>query len=294
MSIAKQLALSLAAAVLAVAAHAEVIDRNLPVISYVNFQSLDPARPLTVSAQLRVPAVDARERLAAVVIVHGSAGVDSRGKFYAEALNDTGIATLEIDMWAARGWLGGITGRPQGVPETLPDAYAALKFLAQQPRIDPDRIGILGFLWGGVVTMLTATTPYTWRYTGGMLKFAAHAAHYPVCWVYNVVPGYAFREFTGSPLLVQAGELDTYDQPDTCQNLIQSQLASNPSLPFFVHVYRNATHAWDRLQPAMTVYDPFAYLGKGGNVEFVPSPGKAFQSRSAVVRFFRQALRVPQ
>jgi dienelactone hydrolase len=255
MSIAKQLALSLAAAVLAVAARAEVIDRNLPVISYVNFQSLDPARPLTVSAQLRVPAVDARERLAAVVIVHGSAGVDSRGKFYAEALNDTGIATLEID---------------------------------------PDRIGILGFSWGGVVTMLTATTPYTWRYTGGMLKFAAHAAHYPVCWVYNVVPGYAFREFTGSPLLVQAGELDTHDQPDTCQNLIQSQLASNPSLPFSVHVYRNATHAWDRLQPAMTVYDPFAYLGKGGNVEFVPSPGKAFQSRSAVVRFFRQALRVPQ
>src|SRR5688572_13980279 len=104
------------------------MDRALPVMSYVNFRSLDSSEPLTVCAQLRVP-VATPGRLPAVVIAHGSAGVDSRGAFYAEALNDAGVATLEIDMWAARGWLGGVTGRPRGVPETLPDAYGALKFL---------------------------------------------------------------------------------------------------------------------------------------------------------------------
>ena len=44
-----------------------------------------------------------RKNLPAVVILHGSAGVDSRGDFYARALNAAGIATFEIDMWEARG-----------------------------------------------------------------------------------------------------------------------------------------------------------------------------------------------
>jgi len=214
--------------------------------------------------------------------------VDSRGKFYAEALNDAGIATPEIDMWAARGWLGGITGRPQGVPETLPDADGALKFLSEQPGIDPERIGIMGFSWGGVVTMLTATAPYTSLYTGDTLKFAAHVAHYPVCWVYNKVPGYAFNAFTGSPVLIQAGKLDAYDEPDTCPNLVKSLPESDQAF-ISVRMYRNATHAWDRLQPAITVTDPYSHLGMGGQVDFVPNPGKAFQSRSNAARFFQEA-----
>ena len=172
--------------------------------------------------------------------------------------------------------------------ETLPDAYGALIFLAAQPRIDRDRIGIMGFSWGGVVTMLTATAPYTDLYTAGKLKFAAHVAHYPVCWVYNRVPGYAFDSFTGSPLLIQAGELDAYDERDTCPNLVQSLPA--PARGFIaVEVYKRVTHAWDRLQPAITVTDPFSHLGKGGQVAFVPNPRKAFQARSAAVDFFQEA-----
>jgi dienelactone hydrolase len=223
-----------------------------------------------------------------VVIVHGSAGVDSRGAFYSRALTDAGIATLEIDMWAARGWLGGITGRPRGVPETVPDAYGALKFLSQQPFIDAERIGIMGFSWGGVVTMLSATAPYASLYADGTLRFAAHVAEYPVCWVYNRIPGYAFNSFTGSPVLIQTGELDAYDEPDTCQNLVESLPPEDQEF-FSVRVYKHATHAWDRLQPAMTVTDPYSHLGMGGEVEFVPNPGKAFQSQSNVVRFFQEA-----
>jgi uncharacterized protein len=274
--------------VLASPAGAEgVIDRNVPIISYVSFPSVDPARPLTVSGQLRVPA-GVQAPMPAVVLVHGSAGVDSRGQFHADALNAAGIATLEIDMWAPRGWLGGVFGRPRGVPETLPDAYGALKFLAGLPRIDPQRIGIMGFSWGGVVTLLTATQPYTTLHTGNLYRFAAHVAHYPVCWVYNRIPGYAFSAFTGAPVLIQAGELDAYDAPDTCTNLVAS-LPSEPRQFISVRMYKNATHAWDRLQPAMTVTDPFSHLGAGGVVEFVPNPGAAFQSRDAAVQAFVQA-----
>jgi dienelactone hydrolase len=263
------------------------MDRNLPVISYVNFQSLDGVHPLTVSAQFRVPD-GTTGKVPAVVIAHGSAGIDSRGGFYAEALNQAGIATLEIDMWAPRGWLGGITGRPRGVPETLPDAYGALKFLSTQPHIDARHIGILGFSWGGVVAMLSATQAYASRFTDGTLKFAAHVAHYPVCWVYNHVPGYEFNSFTGSPVLIQSGELDAYDHPDTGAHLVQSLPAAARSF-ISLKMYKHASHGWDRLQPAITVTDPFSHLGQGGEVPFVPDPELALQSRSTAVHFFQQA-----
>src|SRR5262245_62145608 len=128
---------------------ARIMHRELPVISYVSFQALDSAQPLTVCAQLRVP-LGTPDQVPAVVIAHGSACVDSWGAFYADGLMEIGVATLEIEMWAARGWLAGVRGRPQGVPETLPDAFGALKFLAGQSRIDSKRVGILGFSWGGV------------------------------------------------------------------------------------------------------------------------------------------------
>lgn len=259
------------------------IDPHVPIISYVSFPSL-AAAPLTVAGQLRVPATGL-DKYPAVVIVHGSAGIDSRGQFYAHALNRAGIATLEIDMWAPRGWLGGVTGRPRGVPETLPDAYGALKFLAGLPRIDATRIGIMGFSWGAVVSMLTATQPYTEMYVGRDLRFAGHAPNYPVCWAYNRLPGYEFASFTGAPVFIQAGELDAYDLPSSCPDLVASLPPAAQGLISAV-VYEGATHAWDRLQPTITVTDPFSHLGRGGQVDFVPNPRVAAQSRSATVHFF--------
>jgi uncharacterized protein len=260
------------------------IEPNLPQISYVSFPSLDPAAPLTVAAQLRVPR-DAPQPMPAVVIVHGTAGVDSRGSFYAAALNEAGIATLEIDMWAARGLGGGSAGRPPGVVETLPDAYGALAFLSGHPRIDAGRIGILGFSWGGIVSLLTATARYTSQHVGTSASFAAHVANYPVCWTYSRVRAHALDELTGSPVLIQAGELDSYDEPDTCAKLVESLRKDFVSLC----TYPNATHAWDRLEPAVTVSDPYAHLGQGGPVEFVPNPQAASESRAAALRFFQEA-----
>jgi dienelactone hydrolase len=260
-------------------------ERDEVAISKVTYQSLDPLKPLTVPAELRLPGGNG---LAAVVIVHGSAGIDSRGISYARELNKAGIATLEIDMWAARGITGGAAGRPRSVPETLPDAYGALKYLSAHPQVDPSRIGIMGFSWGGVVSMLTATSPYTEQYMGNSgLKFVGHAPNYPVCWVYNRVPGYAFASLTGAPVLIQGGDLDAYELPETCPNLGQSVAAAYPDL-VRVRMYPDATHAFDRNGPSVTVTDPFSHFGKGGEVQFVYNPEAAAQARAATVAFFRK------
>jgi uncharacterized protein len=258
-------------------------------VSQVSYTSLDPLKPLTVSAELRLPPLDWRRlpggQRPAVVIVHGSSGIDSRGISYARALNAAGIATLEIDMWGARG-ISGAAGRPSGVPETLPDAYGALKYLASLPGIDSQRIGIMGFSWGGVVTMLTATSPYTQQYMADTgLAFAAHAPNYPVCWVYNRVPGYGFNAFTGAKVFLQGGELDTYDLPETCPTLAQSALI--PAGLLSVKMYANATHGFDRSEAAITITDPFSHLGRGGEVLMAPNPEAAAQSRAATLAFFK-------
>ena len=262
---------------------------QLPVVSCddVAFESTDSVAPLTIPARFCMPTSGSAEKHPAVVIVHGSSGVDTRGPYYAELLNDAGIATLEIDMWSPRGFGGGAAGRPRSVVETLPDAFGALEMLAADARIDARRIGIMGFSWGGVVSMLTATRPYVDRYAPAGLRFAAHAPLYPICWVYNRMPGYEFSSLTGATVFIQAGGSDAYDAPDSCPRMVAALPAAEQALVSAV-VYPGATHAWDRLEPAITVSDPFSHQGAGGSVDFVPDPALAEQSRAATVAYFRR------
>jgi dienelactone hydrolase len=284
-SIAKYFAIILAAGLFTLQAQAGKVDPEFPNISYIQYESFDIVSPdskLTVGGQLRIPPGDG-DLVPAVVILHGSAGLDSRGELYVRLLNDAGIATLEIDMWGARG-IGGAGQRPPLPTFTLPDAYGALNYLTNTPGIDARRIGVLGFSWGGVMSLLSADRSYTASLGGGH-EFVAHVAHYPVCWGYNVgIPGIRFNDLTGAPVLIQIGSLDDYDEGAApCQNL------AAPFSEVAVKDYPNAHHAWDRLQPPLTVQDPFSHLGAGGEVNIIPNPGKANQSGKAVVELFSRA-----
>lgn len=260
-----------------------------PHVHYVAFPNLFRDAPVTIAAQLRVP--ERADKAPAVVIVHGTSGVDSRGSFHAEALNGAGIATLELDMWSPRNLEGNAEsgGRPETVIESLPDAFGALAYLAARSDIDPCRVGIMGFSWGGVVSMLAATRHYTQLYMGNTsLRFAAHVPFYPVCWTYNTVPGHELTDFTGAPVFIQTGECDTYDEPDSGTKLVHD-LPAAAQRHITATVYPGATHAFDRLEPAITVSDPYSHLGQGGEVRMEPHPRAAAQSRRATVDFFKQA-----
>lgn len=251
--------------------------------SYVSFAT--PS--LTVAGKLNT-IQDAAGAGPAVVICHGSDGVDGRGAFHAAALNEAGIATLEIDMWAARGVTRGAAARPRSPVETLSDAFAAKAFLADQPEVDPERIAIMGFSWGGVVALLAATTPAQ-ALLAGAPGFRAHVAMYPVCWAYERAPGLSLAELTGAPVLIQAGEADTYDDPDGLDQLLaRLPPASRAVIRGVTHP--GAGHGFDRDLPAQTINDPFAHKGHGGPVlmEFHPEAAKA--ARALTVEFFRETL----
>ncbi len=258
-----------------------------PRVWYATFPTLH-AEPLMVAGQLRIPQ-DVPGPLPAVVIVHGSFGVDGRGAAMAETLNAAGIATLEIDMWSPRS-LAGALSRPEHTAETLPDAFGALRYLAGRPEIDGDRVGITGFSWGGGVSMLTATRRYVREIVGeGGERFAAHAPFYPVCWAYNHRPGYEFSGLTGAPVLLQAGAEDTYDRPSGCPDLVAA-LPEEDRRHVRVIVYEGATHAFDRPGPAVTVNDPHAHEGKGGEVTFAPNPEVTARAHRETAAFFKDVL----
>lgn len=261
-------------------------------ISYTSYLSEDlenPDNSLTISGQLRIPSTATEsEKVPAVIILHGSAGVDSRGSFYTQALNRAGIATFEIDMWAARNLSGG-NNRPALPSLTAPDAFNALSFLAKNSVIDENRIAALGFSWGGVVSMLAATEEYNTQFGNGY-QFAALVAHYPICWAYNLgIPGINFESLTGSPILIQIGELDDYDEGSApCQNLIDN-LSTEEKNTVYLNVYKHSHHAWDRLENPLIVEDPFSHLGQGGQVDIAPNKPAAYKARLKVVQFIKNA-----
>jgi dienelactone hydrolase len=290
--------------------------RDRPDVSFIQFSSpnlLSPGTPLTIQGKLSVPRRDgwhggwgAHRKLPAVLILHGSAGVDSRGDFYEAALNDAGIATLQIDMWQARG-VTTAAQRPAAPILTYPDAFSALAFLAKQPGIDGARVGVLGFSWGGLVSLGTAERLYAGQFGGG-LTFKAHVANYPVCYAWNntallaavhstpAAYGVQWLALTGSPVLIQVGTKDDYDNSSApCEALAQAANASNGGI-VSVNAYPGATHGWDRLMVPITVTDPFAnqgsYFSTGvpPTVHFTPDADQAYQSRARVVRFFEKKL----
>lgn len=299
-------------------------DAREPDISFIAYPSIDnPLLPeplqteITVKGKLKLPVRcnaknrgrPANEKLPAVLVLHGSAGVDSRGDFYARALNKAGIATLEIDYWEARG-VSGIADRPPLPIFTYPDAFGGLAFLSAHESIDPDRIGVLGFSWGGVMSLAAAEQLYAGLFGNG-LRFAAHAAHYPVCYganndeillafgVDSTTAGTRFRSLTGAPVLIQIGTEDDYDNgAGPCLSIVDQLLDPADRALVDVAVYEGAYHAWDRLQVPVVVRDPFAdegsfLLGLSATipmVEVVPNVDHAYGSRDRITAFFADNL----
>src|SRR5262245_24314084 len=245
-------------------------------------------RGAAVSGELRIPGGN-RSRLPAVLILHGSAGIDGRGVSYAEPLNEVGIATFEIDMFQGR-------GRPMSTRHNMPHAFESLEFLSSHPRIDGARVGIMGFSWGGVMSLFSSSEEIAREFGRGAHKFAAHLAFYPVCYTHSAAlagrnkfyGAGTYRRVTGSPVHILAGDKDGYDDPDGCERFVAA-LPGEVRRHFSVTVYSGATHGWDG-RAGGAFYDMFASNGNGGTVDVVADAEIARRSRQFTVEFFRKHL----
>lgn len=179
-------------------------------------------------------------RVAAVVIAHGSGGVQpGREAAWARRLEAAGLATFVIDSFGPRGIRS--TALDQGRLSTmanLADALHGLALLATHPRIDPARIAVLGFSRGGQVALYSALEPFRRSVVPGHLRFAAHVALYPSC----SIP-YRARQLTGAPVLMLLAGADDYTPPGPCRDYADWFRARG--VPVRVAEYAGAHHGFD-------------------------------------------------
>lgn len=207
----------------------------------------DEAPAVTVRGRLMVPA--APPPWPAVVMLHSASGQGAIDWSYADLLIAHGYAVLAVDSFSPRGAFRTVADQTEVSEAAIVlDAYRALDLLAADPRIDPDRIAVLGFSKGGIAALYSAFDRV--REAANGRRFAAHVAHYPWC-------GLILREpvTTGAPVLIQSGGDDDIAPVGLCRDLVSGMQGG----PVELVVYDDARHAFDH--PAL------------GSIPWVPVTG---------------------
>jgi uncharacterized protein len=218
------------------------------------FSSLDGR--MNVSGELYLP-TNLNKPVPAMIVVHGTGGIDTRTKYFADELPKSGIAVLVVDFKT------GIFTSPSNRPPNdsfQPAAFAALNLLRSNPKIDHNKIGIMGFSLGGQLTMTTALKENVVRWLGtGKVGFRLHVAYYPGCkYFLNKLNSNSIIE---APVKVFYGTYDTYGDGEFCPKL-KEEIKLNSSKPISFVAYEGAHHGFDGNQPAK-YYDPAAINGNG-------------------------------
>lgn len=259
-----------------------------------------------VTAELRVPE-GGDGQLPAVIILHSNAGVIGVGRFYADALNAVGIATLEIDSYASRNVKNGSDRAAPTACDRLDDAWSGLLHLSEHPKINPKRIGALGLSSGGLVAAFAAQgivakgmsfADAVERSKKG-INFKSSAVLYPACinmvsdpkleWSRNPnLPRLARKPLP--PLLLVVGTQDDYedDVQRDCTKVVESYAALGGRADLVL--LEGATHAFDGASPPPPAFTPFAKAGKGAFVSMRYSSKDAEKSRALVVELFTSTL----
>jgi dienelactone hydrolase len=174
--------------------------------------------------------------------MHGTGGIlRDREPEWAQRFNDWGIAAFYVDSFTARGVRPPLYARsPQYIPSVahVVDAHHALETLARYPRIDKNRVVVMGFSRGGKVALSSMFD----RFRRGSLddpslRFAGHIALYPYCALH-----YRGKEVTSAPLLMLLGGADDMTSAAACQHQAD-WLRSRTSVK--VVVWPGANHDFD-------------------------------------------------
>lgn len=216
--------------------------------------------PRKVSGALYMPA-SASGRAPVVILIHGTAGPDSRYDFHRGALLRAGFAVFQVDFKS--GVFHNAFDRPRAIV-FLPAVEAAAARLRADPRIDSARIGVAGFSLGAAIAVIAR----------GKVVYKAAVAFYPGC-KFHRVSGSTQNE----PLLILTGSKDSYGDGESCEEFARAVGAS-------VKIYPGVYHGFDRAGQ-VTAGDPNAI---GGTAVLRFDAKAANDARERMVAFFREHL----
>jgi dipeptidyl aminopeptidase/acylaminoacyl peptidase len=236
---------------------------------------------LLLPATLYQPRGCSTERKPGIVLLHGwldEGAKDAGLEGYADLFAEQGYVVLVPLM---RGWGGG--QNDCGLSQSA-DTARAIEWLASQPGVDPDRIGVVGFSFGGQVALLTGALSHRVKAivsNSGPTDLTTLSAKNPWYQVQKACRSdfksrspVTVASQIKAPVLLVEGDVDTTVPPEQAQEMEQAIWKSGGSVQ--LHLVSGAGH--DPFIPSWSATQQFleANLGKPSCVQTVhatsPSP----------------------
>jgi dienelactone hydrolase len=202
----------------------------------------DPNGPAVMLAgELRLPpGPPGRGKVPAVILVHGSGGINASHDGWARDLNSIGVAAFILDSFAGRGIVSTVDDQSQlGSMAMMVDAYRALALLAKHPRIDASRIGVMGFSKGAMGAVYSGAHRFKSAFGPADASFAAHIGLYTPC-------DAAYRDLektTGAPIRLFHGIADDYVSIEPCRRFVARMKAAGQDVT--LTEFPDAYHGYD-------------------------------------------------
>lgn len=208
----------------------------------VTAQAIDyPGAEGAMPAHLYLP--EGTGRRPGVLVLHTVAGPGPNLEAFARALAGEGYVTMTPDVFDLHDF--GPEGRTDH-PLLLKDLQGALELLRSHPQVDPARIGVVGFSFGGrLAVRLAATFPRAIRATVSYYAVTSHQAlGRPLAGrAARAKPLTAHVDRLAAPVLLHHGEADARVPADQSRLLHDALVAAGK--PSTLHIYPNADHLFN-------------------------------------------------
>jgi dienelactone hydrolase len=199
-------------------------------------------RPVRGTGRLYRPAAEASTKRPAIVVLQGLGGPKTtREHRYGEWLAKQGLVALVPRTFGSRSHGDSEhTWRALRVTTAMmtADAFASLKYLRSLPYVDPDAIFIVGFSYGGMVSILTAYDQMRRYFLDDGPTFAGHVSYYGCS-----IPRMDDTATSGAPVLIILGGKD--DNVSITRTRDIAEDLRRGGSPVELHVFDQAYHQWD-------------------------------------------------
>lgn len=221
-------------------------------------------KPTAIAGELRIPR-PGNERLPAVVIVHGSGGINFNHEQWADVLDQAGIAVFLVDSFTGRGIANTVADQEQLSSHTMMnDAFAALALLAKHPRIDPTKIAVMGFSKGAIPALYASMVRFQKAYAPEGLRFAAYIGVYTPCNIAMI----GDEELGPQPIRLYHGTADDWVPVQPCRDYVAR--LKKAGVDAALVEYAGAYHAFDNPRIPGTLQIPQAQTWRKCRLEEKP------------------------
>jgi dienelactone hydrolase len=220
---------------------AKVELHSFPSLTLSDQQFLNGAvdgKAVTMTGELRI--AQGSGRLPLVILMHGSGGMGANIEAWTRVFNAMGVSTFAIDGFTGRGIVSVNTNQAAlGRLNFILDIYRALDMLVKHPRVDPERIVLMGFSRGGQAALYASLNRFHKMWNPSGAQFAAYIPFYPDC----ATSYLGETDIADKPIRIFHGIPDDYNPVASCKPYIQRLREAGRDV--VLTEYPDAQHGFD-------------------------------------------------